>query len=216
MRTLASRALAAFGRIDVLVCSAGIGFHGSLEDTTPDVVRRLLEVNVIGTLNAARAVVPYFEAQRAGHLIVIGSIAGKRGIPGYAAYSAAKFAQTGLAEALRAELRGSGIAVTTVVPVSVRDGVPRRDGARVRHPHRGPGPSQTADDVARAVHAGRAVAARPRCTRCAAHDCSSGSTPSPRPSPIASRAASPDAALQAGDDDTAAGAPRSHEHGRQA
>ena len=158
MRTLASRALAAFGRLDVLVCSAGIGYQGAVEDTPADVLRRVLDVNVTGTLNAARAVLPYFEAQRAGHVIVISSIVGKRGIPGYAAYSAAKFAQTGLAEVLRAELRGTGVAVTTVFPVSVdtgfRDAMAREFGVRAE----GSGPRQTADEVARAVM--RAVRSR--------------------------------------------------------
>jgi short-subunit dehydrogenase len=97
-------------------------------------------------------VVPYFEAQRAGHVIVIGSIVGKRGLPGYVGYSAAKFAQTGLADALRAELRGAGIAVTTVFPVSVatelREAMTRDFGVRVEG---GGGPSQRAEEVARAV-----------------------------------------------------------------
>lgn len=151
MRTLASRVLAAFGRLDVLVCSAGLGYQGSLEETSADILRRLLDVNVVGTLNAARAVMPYFEAQRAGHVIVISSIVGKRGIPGYTAYGAAKFAQTGLAETLRAELHGTGVAVTTVFPVSVdtgfRDAMAREFGVQVE----GGGPRQSADDVARAV-----------------------------------------------------------------
>jgi short-subunit dehydrogenase len=158
MRTLASRALAAFGRLDVLVCSAGIGFQGSLEDTTPAVLARLLEVHAVGTLNAARAVVPYFEAQHAGHIVVIASIVGRRAVPGYAAYAAAKFAQTGLAEALRTELRRAGVTVTTVFPVSVesgfRDAMAREFGIRVE----GGGPRQSADVVAAAVL--RSVATR--------------------------------------------------------
>jgi NADP-dependent 3-hydroxy acid dehydrogenase YdfG len=151
MRTCVSRALAAFGRLDVLVCSAGIGFAGGLDDTTPDVLRELLDVNVVGTLNAIRAVLPYFEAQRAGHIIAIGSMAGKRGIPGYAAYGATKSAQATMVEALRAELRGSGIAVTTLFPVSVetdfRHVIARRFGVTVE----GRGPRQTADQVAHAI-----------------------------------------------------------------
>jgi NADP-dependent 3-hydroxy acid dehydrogenase YdfG len=151
MRRLASRTLAAFGRIDTLVCSAGLGYFGLLEDTPPAVLRRLVEVNVVGTLNAARAVVPYFEAQRGGQLIVINSIVGKRGFPGYAAYCASKFAQAGLAESLRAELRGSGVAVTTVFPVSsdtgFRAAIEREFGVRVH----GGGPSLAPEAIADAV-----------------------------------------------------------------
>jgi NAD(P)-dependent dehydrogenase (short-subunit alcohol dehydrogenase family) len=151
MRMLASRALAAFGRIDILVCSAGLGYHGPFEDTTPDILRRLLEVNVVGTLNAARAMHPYLVAQRDGHVIVISSIVARRGVPGYTAYCAAKAAQAGMAEALRTELGGSGIAVTTVFPVSTvtgfRDAMAREFGVRAE----GRGPRQSPEVVARAV-----------------------------------------------------------------
>ncbi len=151
LRTFASRALTAFGRLDVLVCSAGLGFQGQLDETPPDIMQRILNVNVIGTLNAARAVLPYFEAQRAGHVITVSSMAGRRGVPGYSAYCAAKFAQAGLSEALRAELRGSGISVTTVFPVSVasgfRDAIAREFGVTVE----GGGPRQSADAVANAI-----------------------------------------------------------------
>jgi NADP-dependent 3-hydroxy acid dehydrogenase YdfG len=151
MRMLASRTLAAFGRIDILVCSAGLGFQGSIEDTSATVLQHLSSVNVAGTLNAVRAVLPYFESQRAGHIIVISSIAGRRGLPGYAAYCAVKFAQAGLAEALRAEIRESGIAVTTVFPVSAdtefRDAMTREFGVQIH----GAGPIQKPDTIARAV-----------------------------------------------------------------
>jgi short-subunit dehydrogenase len=151
MRTLASRALAAFGRLDILVCSAGIGYQGSLDETPSEVLRRLLDVNVIGTLNAARAVLPYFETQHAGHLIVISSIVARRGIPGYAAYSAAKAAQAGLAEALRAELRSGGIAVTTVFPVSAATGFQDTMRREFGVESQGSGPTQSADAIARAI-----------------------------------------------------------------
>ena len=117
MRAFVTRTLATFGRLDVLVANAGIGFHGSLEDTTPDVMRRLFDVNVMGTLHAVRAALPHFEAQRSGHVLVVSSIVGRRGVPGSAAYGATKFAQVGLAEALRAELRGTGVHVSLVYPV---------------------------------------------------------------------------------------------------
>jgi NADP-dependent 3-hydroxy acid dehydrogenase YdfG len=151
MRTFVSRALAAFGRLDVLVCSAGLGFPGRLDETSPEILQRILDVNVVGTLNAVRAVLPYFEAQRAGHIIAIGSMAGKRGIPGYAGYSATKFAQTGMLEALRAELAGSGVAVTTVFPVSVATEFHNAMAREFGVTSGGGGPRQTADDVARAV-----------------------------------------------------------------
>lgn len=159
VRAFVTRTLAAFGRLDVMVANAGIGFHGTLDDTTPDVFLRLMDVNVNGTYYAARAALPHFEAQRQGHLVIVSSIAGKRGTPTAAAYSATKFAQVGFAEALRADLVGSGVAVTTVLPVRTvtefHDAIARDFGFRVD----GRGPTQSAEHVARCV---LAAVKRPR------------------------------------------------------
>jgi NADP-dependent 3-hydroxy acid dehydrogenase YdfG len=151
VRAFVTRTLAAYGRLDVMVANAGIGFHGTLDETTPDVFRRLMDVNVNGTYYAVRASLPHFEAQRSGHVIVVSSIAGRRGTPSAAAYSATKFAQVGFAEALRAELVGTGVHVTTVFPVRTvtefHDAIARDFGFRVD----GTGPTQSAEVVARAI-----------------------------------------------------------------
>ncbi len=151
MRAFVTRTLAAFGRLDVLVANAGIGFHGSLEDTTPEVMERLMLVNFAGTFHAVRAALPHFEAQRSGHVIVMSSILGQRGVPATAGYCASKFAQTGFAEALRSELRGTGVRVSVVFPVGTatefHDAMRENFGFGVR----GIGPRQSAGDVARAV-----------------------------------------------------------------
>jgi len=151
VRAFVTRTLAAFGRLDVMVANAGIGFHGTLDETTPDVYARLMAVNVDGTYFAARAALPHFEAQHQGHLIIVSSIAGRRGTPTASVYSATKFAQVGFAEALRAEVAGAGIHVTTVFPVRTvtefHDAIARDYGFRVE----GKGPTQTAEQVARAV-----------------------------------------------------------------
>jgi NADP-dependent 3-hydroxy acid dehydrogenase YdfG len=151
VRTFLTRTLAAFGRLDAVVCNAGFGFHGTLADTAPDVMARLLDVNFMGTYHAARAALPYFEQQGSGHLVVVSSIVGRRGLAGYEGYAASKFAQTGLAEARRARYAGTGIHVSTVYPVSTRtefrDAMARDYGSRTR----GHGPQQSAEDVARAI-----------------------------------------------------------------
>lgn len=151
VRTFVSRALAAFGRLDVMVCNAGFGFHGTLEETTPEVMRRLLDVNYLGTFHAARAALPYFEQQGSGHLVIVSSIVGRRGVPFYEGYSASKFAQAGLAEALRAQYAGTGIHVSGVFPVSTATEFRTTMAASYGTSVEGRGPQQSADEVARAI-----------------------------------------------------------------
>jgi short-subunit dehydrogenase len=114
-------------------------------------MREVMDVNYLGTFNAARAALPIFRRQARGHLIVISSIVGKRGVPYMGAYSATKFAQVGLAECLRAEVVGSAIHVSVVYPISTEteffEVMTRHSGFATR----ATGPRQTADDVANAI-----------------------------------------------------------------
>ena len=104
-----------------------------------------------GTFLGARAALPVFRQQGRGHLILMSSIVGRRGIAGMSGYTATKAAQAGFAESLRAELSGTGIHVSVVFPISTatefRDAMQRDYG----HSVSGLGPKQTADDVARAI-----------------------------------------------------------------
>jgi NADP-dependent 3-hydroxy acid dehydrogenase YdfG len=151
MARMVELAVAETGRLDAVLCNAGIGFHGFLADTNADVMRRLMDVNFMGSFLAARAALPVLLAQGHGHLIFVSSIAGKRGLPRGSAYSATKFAQAGFAEALRAELAGSGVHVSTVYPISteteLREVMAREHGQRVG----GLGPRQSAAHVASTI-----------------------------------------------------------------
>ena len=118
LEALAEAAIARFGRIDVLVNNAGYGLYGRIEDTPEDAFRDLLETNVLGAHNAIRAVLPHMRRQGSGHIVNVGSIVGKRSWPYHGAYAASKFALTGLTQALRGELAGSGVSVTLVLPAS--------------------------------------------------------------------------------------------------
>ena len=118
MRQLVARTVEAFGRLDVMICNAGIGFHGSIAESTPEIARRLVDVNVLGTMYAARAAYGQFAQQNSGHLIAMSSIAGVRGVAGMSIYSATKAAQVGFIEALRTEFIGTGIRASVVYPVS--------------------------------------------------------------------------------------------------
>ena len=148
---LVARATAAFGKLDVMVCNAGFGFYGTVEQTPAATMQRMMDVNFMGTFYGARAALPIFRGQGHGHLLVVSSIVGQRGIALMSGYSATKAAQVGFVEALRTEFAGTRIAVSVVFPVSTetefRDAMARDYG----HTVSGLGPKQSMDDVARAV-----------------------------------------------------------------
>jgi short-subunit dehydrogenase len=151
MRALVDRTVQAFGSLDVMICNAGIGYHDAFARTPSAVMRRLVDVNLMGTLYAAEAAMPVFARQDRGHIIAISSVVGRRGIAGSSVYSATKAAQLGFIEGLRAEFLGTNLHASVVFPVSTRtefhDAIKRDYG----HDIHGRGPSQSAEDVARAV-----------------------------------------------------------------
>jgi len=146
------RVVERFGRLDVMICNAGFGIAGAIDDIAPDQMQKLMDVNYMGTYFAARAALPIFRRQGRGHLIIISSIVGKRGVPYMGAYAATKFAQVCLAECLRAELAGSAIYCTVVYPVSTEteffDVMSQETGSPVT---RASGPRQDASVVANAI-----------------------------------------------------------------
>ena len=151
MRSFVDLAVAAFGQLDVVIRNAGFGIYGTIETVGPVQMRQLIDVNYLGTYYVARAVLPLFRERQRGHLIVVSSIVGKRGIPYMGAYSATKFAQVGLAESLRAELHGTGIHVSVVYPISTETEFFTVMTDRSGFATRAAGPRQGADDVAKAI-----------------------------------------------------------------
>lgn len=140
-----------YGRLDVMICNAGYGIYGEIDGVQPEQMRDLMDVNFMGTFNAARSAMPVFKRQSRGHVIVISSIVGRRGIPFMAPYSATKFAQVGLAECLRAETAGSGIHVSVVYPISTETeffSVMTRESGFATRAH---GPRQSPESVADAI-----------------------------------------------------------------
>ena len=152
MEQFVAAAVDRFSRLDVMLCNAGFGIAGAIDDIAPDQMQRLIDVNFTGTYLAARAALRVFRRQGSGHLIVVSSIVGKRGVPYMGAYSATKFAQVGLAECLRAEVAGSGIHVSVVYPVSTEseffDVMSQETGVQVT---RAAGPRQSVETVADAI-----------------------------------------------------------------
>jgi short-subunit dehydrogenase len=148
---LVARAREAFGALDVMVCNAGFGYYGTVEDTPAVTMQRMMDVNFMGTFYGARAALPVFRAQGRGHLIVISSIVGRRGIAQMSGYSATKAAQVGFAESLRTEFVGTPIHVSIVFPVSTQTEFRAAMERDYGHSIAGLGPKQSVEDVARAV-----------------------------------------------------------------
>lgn len=117
-RALIAAAHAHFGRIDMLMNNAGISAQALLEDVrTEDLAwyEQLMRINLWGSVWCTHAALPYLKATR-GRVVAVSSLAGLVGVPGRTAYSASKFAMVGFFEALRAELRASGVSVTIAYP----------------------------------------------------------------------------------------------------
>lgn len=117
-RDLVAQAMARFGRIDALVNNAGISAHALFEDVRAEDLHwyeALMKVNLWGAVWCTHAALPHLKASR-GRIVAVGSLAGLVGVPGRTAYSATKFALAGFFEALRAELKPSGVSVTLAYP----------------------------------------------------------------------------------------------------
>lgn len=102
--------------IDVLVANAGVGQSGLFESADPTALDRVMAVNVLATTRLLRAVVPGMTARGSGGVLIIGSGAGLSLMPAAAAYTASKHYVHGLAQSVRAELRGTGVVVTEACP----------------------------------------------------------------------------------------------------
>ncbi len=117
VRESIAKTLKKFGTIDVVVNNAGYGQLGTLEETTDAEARENFDVNVFGTLNVIRSVMPHFRQKKSGHIINISSIAGfLGGFPGWGIYNATKFAVAGLTEAFAVEVKSHGVKATIVYP----------------------------------------------------------------------------------------------------
>ncbi|HEX2210132.1 MAG TPA: SDR family oxidoreductase [Longimicrobium sp.] len=111
------------GRIDAVVNNAGWAHAGAVEDTPADEARAQMETNFFGTWRVCRAVLPAMRAAGRGHIVNVGSIGGRAGLPFQAAYSASKFAVAGFTEALSGEVRPFGIHAVLVEPGNYRTGI---------------------------------------------------------------------------------------------
>ncbi len=125
---LVEKVLGEFGKVDVLVTSAGVATFAPLVDTKPEEWDHMMAVNLRGVFLACRAVLPPMLKRHRGTIINIVSVAAKRAIPGTAAYAASKHAVLGLTQVLAEEMRPHGVRVGALFPGAVDtplwDGIP--------------------------------------------------------------------------------------------
>lgn len=122
-QSLADKIISAFGRIDILVNNGGVSQRASVEETSLELNRKIMEVNFFSSVALTKAVLPVMKRQRSGHIVVMSSIAGKFGFYLRSAYSAAKHALHGYFESLRLETEKDGISVTIICPGKIKTNV---------------------------------------------------------------------------------------------
>ncbi len=128
---------AATGGLDLLVANAGIAYYEPVATQSLDKIELMTEVNWLGTVYTIHAALPYLLEGAGGHIVVMSSGAGLRGFPGAAAYSATKAAQRMFSEALRHELAGTGVSVTTVYPGEIQTSLHDHEGTQMPPWYRG-------------------------------------------------------------------------------
>lgn len=116
---LMQTAVEQFGRIDILVCCAGVYHRGPVEKLAMADLERVMAVNFYGVIHCVYELLPQMIKQRDGHMVFLSSVDGKKGLPRDSAYVATKFAVAGFVEVLRQEVKKYGIKVSTIFPARI-------------------------------------------------------------------------------------------------
>jgi NADP-dependent 3-hydroxy acid dehydrogenase YdfG len=124
VRALVDRAVALYGRIDVILNNAGVMPHSPLERGKVEDWERMIDVNLKGVLFGIAAALPYMKAQKSGHIINVSSVAGHKVRPGSAVYAATKTAVRVISEGLRQEVKPYNIRTTIISPGAVASELP--------------------------------------------------------------------------------------------
>jgi short-subunit dehydrogenase len=160
--------LARWGRVDVLLNNAGVSFDEPLVALEPEKIRAEVAINLVAVIECAQAVLPVMLRQRSGHIVNVGSMDGLIATPGSSVYCATKFGVFGFSDALRRQLRGSGVHVSVVCPGYTPSEITPRlkaivDGSpdAVHHPGLMP-TAYVADQIAKLVRRPRRMLVLPR------------------------------------------------------
>lgn len=145
-----------FGRLDILVCNAGLWEGAPVEEMSEELWARVLDTNLKGTWAACRAAVPYMRRQAFGRIVIVSSTAGQRGEAFYSNYAASKGGQISFTKSLAVELAPHGINVNAVAPGWVwtemtAETLSKDDARRTAEASIPLGRIATPDDVARPV-----------------------------------------------------------------
>lgn len=158
-KMLVEAGLDKFGKVDVLINNAGIGFSGNVIDLPPGDAERMVRVNLLGVHYMTQAVLPAMISGNGGDIVNIGSVAGLKYSPGFALYSATKFAVRAFGEGLRNEVQQHNIRVTTVHPGMVATNFFDTFSKGGIRPPTGKGDILRPEDIAESIHF---VLTRPR------------------------------------------------------
>ncbi|MEO0311930.1 MAG: hypothetical protein RIQ89_1587 [Bacteroidota bacterium] len=152
---IVSETAALFGKIDVVICNAGISMRGLFEETDLQVLHQCMNINFWGTVNLCKAALPHLLLS-GGSIIGISSIAGKKGLPARTGYSASKFAMEGFLETLRTENLNNGIHVLVACPgftkSNIRNVALSADGTKQGESPRNEEDMMSAESVASAIY----------------------------------------------------------------
>ena len=117
VRRMVADVVAEYGRIDILFNNAGTSMVGRIDgEDFVDNTRKMFEIDYLGTVHVLKEVLPVMKRQRSGHVMNMSSVVGRKAFPGFGGYSSVMYALSGLTEALRQELRGTGINVSVIHP----------------------------------------------------------------------------------------------------
>ncbi|HET8592285.1 MAG TPA: SDR family oxidoreductase [Solirubrobacterales bacterium] len=151
------------GPLDVLVNNAGIMPLGRFVDEGDDTARRMIDINLHGVIFGMKLALARMEPRNSGHIVNLASQAGKGGFPGGATYCATKHAVVGLSEAVRAELKGTEIGISCVMPAIVNTEL--ATGLKEARGVKNVEPEEVAEAIVEALETGRFEVWLPRSTQ---------------------------------------------------